>query len=326
MGPSTVARIEELRAAVDHYQRQHRVPGFIYAVIRKYGDDEGGRHAALMAYYGVLSLFPLLLIIVAAISRILVNDPTLRTELVDAIVPAEFRDAVNHGLAALPTSGLAWVIGAIGLVGAGLRIVTTAFDTVNHVAGIPYRQRSSGVGIWIRQLSMLLLLLVGMLGIGAVTVVSQVLPHDSGVQRLGEFLGVAVMTFVLIWAGIALLLPHRPPLSAIWPAAIMGSIVTAAVLAYGSTLLAHFVAREGPVYGSLATIFGLIAFIALITQTLVWAAEVAVVARYDLSPRAVDPNRPTAADERAMAILAREQERLPQQRNVAQFDTGSDAQ
>ena len=319
MAESAKSRVDELRDVVDRYQQQRKLPGFIFAVVKKFGEDEGGRHAALMAYYGLLSLFPILLIIVATISKLLVNDPKLRADLVNAIVPPEFRDAVNHGLASLPTSGLAWVIGAVGLIGAGLRIVTTAYDTVNHVAGVPFRDRVNGVGKWVRMIAMLIVLLVGMTGIGAVTVGSQFLPDGAGVQRVGEFIGVTAMTFLLMWAGLALLLPHRPSLKDILPAAITGSLVIAALLSFGSTLLAHFITREGPVYGSFATIFGLVAFIALITQALVWAAEVAVVVRYELHPRSIDPLTPTNADKRAMAILAREQERMPGQSNISQF-------
>ena len=312
-------RVDDLRDVIDRYQQQRRIPGFVFAVVKKFGEDEGGRHAALMAYYGLLSLFPILLIIVATISKLLVNDPKLRADLVNAIVPPEFRDAVNHGLASLPTSGLAWVIGTIGLIGAGLRIVTTAYDTVNHVAGVPFRDRVNGVGKWVRMVVMLIVLLAGMTGIGAVTVGSQFLPDGAGVQRFGEFVGIALMTFLLIWAGIALLLPRRPSLLEILPAAGIGSLIIAGLLSFGSTLLAHFITREGPIYGSFATIFGLVAFIALITQALVWAAEVAVVVRFKLSPRSLDPHKPTNADRRAMALLAREQERLPGQSNISQF-------
>src|SRR5947209_19702332 len=47
----------------DRVQRGHGVLGFPYAVVKKYGDDEGGRQAALITYYGFLSIFPLLLLL-----------------------------------------------------------------------------------------------------------------------------------------------------------------------------------------------------------------------------------------------------------------------
>jgi hypothetical protein len=76
-------------------------------------------------------------------------------------------------------------------------------------------------------------------------------------------------------------------------------------------LLARLVAKAGPVYGSFATVAGMFALLYLAGQALVYAAEVAAVRYARLWPRALDPNRPTAADARALALLAREQERIP---------------
>ena len=53
------------------------------------------------------------------------------------------------------------------------------------------------------------------------------------------------------------------------------------------------------------------ALLYLVGRALVYAAEVAAVRYARLWPRALDLNRPTAADARALALLAREQERIP---------------
>ena len=53
------------------------------------------------------------------------------------------------------------------------------------------------------------------------------------------------------------------------------------------------------------------ALLYLVGQALVYAAEVAAVRYARLWPRALDLNRPTAADVRALALLACEQERIP---------------
>ena len=58
------------------------------------------------------------------------------------------------------------------------------------------------------------------------------------------------------------------------------------------------VTKAGPVSGSFATVAGMFALFYLIGQALVYAAEVAAVRYARLRPRAVDLNRPTAADAR----------------------------
>ena len=83
------------------------------------------------------------------------------------------------------------------------------------------------------------------------------------------------------------------------------------LLSLGPPLLARFVSRAGAVYGSFATVAGLFAVLYLISQALVYSAEVAAVRYAGLWPRALDQNRPTAADVRAQTLLAREQERMP---------------
>ena len=75
---SLTARVNGIIAWADRVQRQHGLLGFPYAVIKKYGDDDGGREAALITYYGFLSIFPLLLLGVAVLSRVLAGDPRLR--------------------------------------------------------------------------------------------------------------------------------------------------------------------------------------------------------------------------------------------------------
>ena len=64
---NAVAWIERLLRALDRFQQRHTVLGFPFGVAKKFGDDQAGKHAALLAYYGFVSLFPLLLVFVTVI-------------------------------------------------------------------------------------------------------------------------------------------------------------------------------------------------------------------------------------------------------------------
>jgi hypothetical protein len=88
-------------------------------VIKKCGDDAGVRHSALITYYGFLSIFPAMLLVVAVTSRILQANPSLRDDLIDQIVPERFHDIVAEGLASMPDTGWPYVVGVIGLLYAG---------------------------------------------------------------------------------------------------------------------------------------------------------------------------------------------------------------
>ena len=53
-------------------------------MIYKFTDDQGPYLAALIAYYGFLSLFPLLLLLVTILGFALQGDPHLQAQLLDS--------------------------------------------------------------------------------------------------------------------------------------------------------------------------------------------------------------------------------------------------
>jgi membrane protein len=313
-----------VRDWADALQRRHTVFGFPYAVIKKYGDDEGGRHAALLTYYGFLSLFPLLLLVVVLVTAVLRNDPALRDQVVSAVVPDQFRSTVESALAALPTSGIPLLIAVVGLLFSGLGIVFSAYQTLSHVAGVPHRRRPEFVPRYLRIVATLLALVLGFIAVGGTTVLLGALPDLGGASLLAGFALNAGLLFLLLWVAVLLLLPGRGQLHRVWPAALVGGITIAGVLAFGALVLPRLVARSGALYGSFATIVGLFALIYLVSQVLVYAAEIAVVRRRRLWPRALDTTKPTVADTRVLTSLAREQERIPVQRVSARFDANVD--
>ena len=305
------AWVNRVIAWADRLQRRHSVLGFPYAVVKKYGDDAGGREAALITYYGFLSIFPLLLLGVAVLSRVLASRPGLRERLITAVVPQALRSTVEHALATLPTSTIPFVVGLIGLLFSGTGVVFSVYQTLNHVAAVPHRLRASFVSRYLRVFAMLATVLLGGLAVGALTVVATAFPGQPGVQQATAVLGSALIVFVMLWLSARLLLVRPAPFRAVWPGAVLGAAVVTVVLTVGTPLLARLVTKAGPVYGSFATVAGMFALLYLVGQALVYAAEVAAVRYARLWPRAVDLNRPTEADARALALLAREQERIP---------------
>jgi uncharacterized BrkB/YihY/UPF0761 family membrane protein len=312
--------LDRVRDWADRVQQRHVVLGFPIAVVKKYGDDGGARHAAMFTYYAFLSLFPALLLVVVALTRILQGNDELRTEWIEAIVPKEFQATVENALNALPTEGLPLAIAVITLLFSALGVVFSAYHTLNAVANVPHRLRHPFVPRYLRIVAMLLLLLVGAIGLGALTVLTGALPDLPGLSRLSLFLGSALLVFVLLWAAVELLLPQRARFAIVWPAATIGALTIAGLLSLGAVVLPRLVARSGAVYGSFATIVGTFTLLLIVGQALIFAAEIAVVRRRRLWPRGLDQLAPTDADRRALALVAREQERTRIERVDVRFD------
>jgi len=303
--------VNRIIAWADRLQRRHGVLGFPYAVVKKYGDDEGGRQAALITYYGFLSIFPLLLLGVAVLSRVLADHQDLRRRLTDAIVPPALQPTIEHSLATLPSSTIPFVAGLIGLLLSGTGVVFSAYQTLNHVAVVRHRRRAGFVSRYLRVFAVLAALMAGALAVGTLTVVATALPGQPGVQRAAAVAGSALVVFAVLLLGAKVLLARPAPVRALWPGALAGAVTVTVVLTVGAPLLARLVAKAGPVYGSFATVAGMFALLYLIGRALVYAAEVAAVRYARLWPRALDLTRPTAADARALTLMAREQERIP---------------
>src|SRR5580692_5437781 len=203
--------VNRIIAWADRLQRRHGVLGFPYAVVKKYGDDAGGRQAALITYYGFLSIFPLLLLGVAVLSRVLADHPDLRQRLIAEIVPQALRSTVEHSLATLPTSTIPLVVGLVGLLFSGTGVVFSAYQTVNHVAAVRHRFRAGFLSRYVRVFAVLAMLLLGALVTGALTVVATALPSQPAVQRAAAVLGSALVVFAVLLLGAKLLLarPRR---------------------------------------------------------------------------------------------------------------------
>jgi len=309
-----------LLAWADDLQRRNRWLGFPYAVVKKYFDDAGPRQAALITYYGFLSIFPLLLVAVSVLSKVLTQNVALREKWIDAVVPPALQQTVDDAVTAMPSSGVALAVGLIGLLFAGTGVVLSAYYILNHLAGVPMRSRFGFVQRYLRVFLMVGVVLAGGLAVGAMNVVAGALPDISGLQQAAATIGTAVVVFVVLAVAVRLLVARPVRVRASWPAALLGGVTVAAVLAIGTRLLGVLVTRSGPVYGSFATVVGAFTLFYLVSQALLFAAELTLVQRRRLWPRALVASRPpTPADMRALTGLAAEQERLPAQRIDVHF-------
>src|SRR5271170_6749760 len=77
--------IERVIRKVDAAQRRFTPAAFVYGVVKKYGDDNGGVLVSNLAYSAFISLFPLLLVLVTILGLIASVDPSFKTEVLKAV-------------------------------------------------------------------------------------------------------------------------------------------------------------------------------------------------------------------------------------------------
>ncbi|HEY7482889.1 MAG TPA: YhjD/YihY/BrkB family envelope integrity protein, partial [Streptosporangiaceae bacterium] len=308
-----------LRSRADAFQRRHATVGFPYAVLRKYSDDNGGRLAALLTYYGFLSLFPLLLLAVTILTEVLKAHPALRQDLIAELVPPYLHSDVEKAIHQLPPSGIPLLVGALGLLWSGTGGVLAGSAALNQIWAIPHRERPGLPHRYGRVLLMLLLTIAGAFAAAGLAALSSSYLHPDWVQRTGSAIGTFTVATVVLVLAHKLLTARPRRIREIWSGAVPAALVVTAALDLGAWILPALIARSGPVYGSFATVVGIFSLLYIVSQALVFSGEISSVHVFRLFPRGLDSAAPTFADVSALTLLAREQERLPGQRISATF-------
>src|SRR5436305_3033609 len=124
---------------VDGYQRRHPWVGFPYGVVKKFGDDEAGKQAALIAYYAFFSLFPLMLVLVTVLGFFTGNSAHVRDEVLHSVIsrfPVIGED-IQKNLGHFRGSGLALAIGIVGALWPGMAVVRPGQAGLAVVGKVP---------------------------------------------------------------------------------------------------------------------------------------------------------------------------------------------
>lgn len=243
--------------------------------------------AAAISYYVVLSLFPLIILLVAVLG-LLARDPAIHERVVSVILglfPAEVQlrppvEAVVSGVAET-NPGLLAMLSLLGAVGPASGMFGTLRGALNHAFAVP------GAGSFIRGKAVDLLSMLGVLGLVVLSIAATTLlgvsravadPWFSGllpnlVWGLAYILlplGLSFVTFL----GAYWLIPNRTiKVSELWS----GSLLAAVGFELAKTGFGLYVANVGryqEVYGALGGAVALLVFVYVASTIVLFAAEV----------------------------------------------------
>ena len=298
---------------LDRLQRQHRSVGFAIAVVYKYVDDQGGYLAALITYYAFVSLFPALLLLTTVLGVVLVGHPDLQQQILQSAF-AQF-PVIGDQLGepqGLSGGTLGVVIGIAGALYGGLGVGQAVQNGMDTLWAVPRNDRPDPLRSRLR--SLLLLLLLGT-GLVATTVL-------SAIGRASESFGAFGKTMLLL-AAIAInaavcMVAFRVATARdvtyrqIAPGAISAAIAWQVLQWVGTAYVAHVVASASATNSVFALVLGMLAFLYMISTTLLLCAAANVVAIEGLYPRALltqftDDVALTRGDRRAYTAQAKAQ-------------------
>jgi membrane protein len=312
---SITDRLHEL----DRRQQQSPRIGFLAAVIKKFGDDQAGQLAALIAYYGFVSLFPLLLVLVTILGFVLQGNPTEQKEILDGALGQFPIVSDQLKLHSLTGSSVALAIGVIGSLLAGMGITGATQNAFNRIWGVPFKDRPNFLVAHLRGLGMLAIL--GTMSVVSTTAAGFVgsSSHAAPDVIVGILVAFAV-NLALFMTAFTLLTAADVSWRELLPGVIVASVFWQLLQHLGGYYIDHELKHTGPLYGVFALVLGLLAWLYLGAQLTMFAAEVNVVRARRLWPRSFFSNPLLDADRRAMTASAEVEERVEEENVEVTFD------
>ena len=312
-------RIERLLRAIDRFQQRHTVLGFPFGVLKKYGDDQGGKKAALLAHYGFLSLFPLLLVFLTLLGYALANDPELQQAVIDTLARQfpVLGSQIEKSISTIKGSGVALAVGILGTLWGGLGITQSFQDAMNDVWNVPRRQRPN---FWWRLARGLAALLLVAGELVAATVLAQLGIAGPGLLGRADLLGGSfLLNLLLLLVMFQVLTGTRLRWRWLLPGAAVGALGWSVLQTVGVQVVNRQLERANLLYGVFAVVLVLLGWLYLSTQLVLYAAEVNVVLARRLWPRSLLQPPLTEPDREVLTAIARTEERRPEQRVQVTF-------
>jgi membrane protein len=262
--------------------RQNRIGNVIVESAHGYQQHRSSNAAALIAYYGFLTLFPALLLATTVLGFVLDNNPALRADIVDtaiAQIPIIGREVLLE-TGGLSGSTLAIVLGALGALWGATRAFVALQDALDNIWEVPLDDRHNLV---IRRLHGI----VGLLTIAAGQIATVILTSIASYAEIGLVSQslVALSALVVNTAMIGTMFRYLTAAQATWQMVRVGAVTagmgfTLLQLA-GTTIVARLLSGAQGVYGTFASVLAVTAWISLHAAIALFAAEVNTVLTED---------------------------------------------
>lgn len=302
---------------LDLAQRRRRWLAFPFAVVKKFNEDQAGNLAALVAYYAIFSIFPLMLAMSTVLGFVLQGHPEWQNDVTNSALK-NFPIVGNNQPPPLQGNVAALVVGLSLALWSGLGVAKSAQTAFNTVYLVAHTDRPNFFKSLLRALGIIAFGGIGLILTttlaGAVTSVQSIAGFDVGLGLRVLGVGVAMVLNTLLFLALFrwLTVQHVR-----WRDALPGAVISAVVLQVLQLSSSAFIAQKldgaSTTYGNFAAVIVLLSWFYLQAQVVLLAAEVNVVRQYKLWPRALTDPPATDADFRAYEAYAERERYQPEE-------------
>ena len=272
---------------LDGFQRKHRWAGFPLAVLNKYVADFGAYLAALLAYYGFVSLFPLLLLLSTILGFVLSGDARLQQQVLESAL-RQF-PVIGGDLAQPKRIGggpVGLLVGVLGSLYGGLGVAQAFQYAMNTVWAVPRGSRPNPLQARGRSLLLLATAGLAIMGTTALSIVG-----GSGVGAFGMALRLValavsmVINLAVFVFGFRFAAARQLAVGDVAPGAIAAAIIWQLLQSFGVIYVGHVVRHASATNAVFAVVLGMLAFLYLSATVVLLCVEINVVRMSRLDDR-----------------------------------------
>ena len=314
---SPIELLRRILRRIDDAERRHKAPAIAFAVNKKFGDDNCGALAAQLTYYGFLTFFPLLLVLVTVLGIVAGGNPGFEHRVLHSAL-AQFPVIGNtsgplslaNNIHGLRRNGVAGVtVGLLGLLWGAMGSVQSGQHAMAQVWNIPQIDRPGFRSRTLRSLGTLAMAALFLaLSIGLSGFATFGGGHPAAWRAIG-LIGSIVVDVALMNGIFRILTPKVIGTRGLLLGATLAGLAYGALQLGGTLLVDHELRHMSQLYGLFALVLGTLWWIYLLSRVVLYAAETNVVVSRRLWPRGLLVPPLTAADIEMLQTYRQEERR-----------------
>lgn len=248
--------------------------GKVLEVQERYSDLHGNNLAAAVTFQAFISLFPLLLVVVAVIGWIAGDGTDVAGAVVRELgLNGDAKEAVEDAVeAARESKKAASAVGLASLLWSGLGLVNALQYGYNQTWQVEAREvKDKAVGVlWLAGAALIF--------VGAAAITTVMLWVPEFVRPLGIVVALGINFGLWVWT--SKILPNtKIPWKAVLPGALLAAIGLEILKVVGAFYVPKLVSNSSQLYGTLGVVFALLAWLFLFGRLIIYSAVLNVVLR-----------------------------------------------
>ena len=304
--------------AFDTVQQRHRWLAIPMAVLRKFGDDQAGSLASLVAYYLFFSLFPLLLVFTTILGFVLQGNPGAQSSIEHSVlgqfpvIGTRSRSTRSPATRSRWSSAWSWRCSPDS--------ASPRRRRTPSIASGPCRSRTGPTSCARALRGLALLASLGSLFVVATGMSGLVTGLGGPFVKVGAIGLSLAVNFGLYLAAFRFLTAATIPTRSLCIGVAFAAVFLEILQLAGGIYINHVWRHASAFYSQFALVIALLVWLHLVSQLTLYAAEVNVVVSRRLWPRSLlgPPDEP--ADRRTLTALAKVEERHDDEQIDVKFD------